>query len=648
MSTTRSSRAGAALIAIALAATFVSSSATAKPLRLEALDPADKTDLRERVPINLVFVGYDKKKVDATAFARGLPKSYEPVARIPWYYGARGGIGIRYTYDYDFVFASADYEDSVFKALARLGKNAPITTYQRSYNDQLNNVTTIDSNIEIPAAAAEKWLAENPPAGVDTTENTLFFLNWHGRKDFKFHVYTHIGEPKPDTGYDAGVSHIRRFIAWGGTTPDDPETGLGRLARVWFYDLSAGPEYWTRNWYVDGPDSDNDRIPEERIPPVWEYASDGYKAPGALASDLARVARYVAIDLLFTPSPLYPPAITPPRLPSDIAVDLNFYDVSEDDLEASYLRPKVIERSLRGLSPYRRFSADIQRETSVDDPQHAACYATWLVLIVGPSCYANPDYEAWANLFLYDSMNRERFFDDAKADYEAGSFNYITPSSGGGTCLAFADGHPHSGKQSFIYSFLTQSCLSSIGFTDILVHEYGHHFGMSHQHDGYDHERRVQFSAVSDAWLFAFAGTQNNSVMSYTHVNNEFSQFDRDNISRWLTAGYFDAARDIVDRLESERSAREAIARADELAVAAARDFAAHRYLEAVLQARSAYDLLVQAAMRAGIKVRGDESALSVEDTGPHPELSGAAHAHVDHLTDKDRPLPWLPWAPNE
>ena len=35
---------------------------------------------------------------------------------------------------------------------------------------------------------------------VDTTDYTIFFVNWYGRDDFKYHVYTKTDEPDPDIG----------------------------------------------------------------------------------------------------------------------------------------------------------------------------------------------------------------------------------------------------------------------------------------------------------------------------------------------------------------------------------------------------------------------------------------------------------------
>jgi hypothetical protein len=118
----------------------------------------------------------------------------------------------------------------------------------------------------------ERWLAFNSPRGVDTSEPTIFFVNWYGRDDFVHHVYTKTGEPDPDTGYDFGaLRDSRKLIAWGGTPPDDEETGYGKTARVWFHDLSAGPEAWTFNYIVDQTDLDGNGIEDYRLPPIWEY-----------------------------------------------------------------------------------------------------------------------------------------------------------------------------------------------------------------------------------------------------------------------------------------------------------------------------------------------------------------------------------------
>ena len=97
----------------------------------------------------------------------------------------------------------------------------------------------------IDAPKVEKRLIDTAPQGVDTGSPRSSSSTGTAAATSSFHVYSKTGEPDPDTGYDFGADRdTRKIVAWGGTTPDDEETGLGRrgVNRVWFYDLSAGPE----------------------------------------------------------------------------------------------------------------------------------------------------------------------------------------------------------------------------------------------------------------------------------------------------------------------------------------------------------------------------------------------------------------------
>jgi hypothetical protein len=58
---------------------------------------------------------------------------------------------------------------------------------------------------------------------------------------------------------------------------------------------------------VDATDLDENGFEDYRMPAIWEYTSGGYRDPAALTSDLGLVTRFVAINLLFTTSPLYDP-----------------------------------------------------------------------------------------------------------------------------------------------------------------------------------------------------------------------------------------------------------------------------------------------------------------------------------------------------
>jgi hypothetical protein len=263
------------------------------------LEPGGRADLDERVPVNFVFVGYDRDDVDSGGFIERLPEVYKPVVRSKLLQKEsvkKSLLGLNYTYDYNTFFADSGYENRLFRHLSRIAKPAPLTDFQKLYNGnderfcddppdltprtpgnpgrcQENGVRDVNNNHHIDAPSVERWLAENVPAGVDTNRNTVFFINWWGdgtkpREGFKHHVYTKTNEPDPDTGYNFGEERdSRKLIAWGGTTADDEESGLGSTERIWFHDLSAGPDSFTDNWNVDDPDLTGDRVEDYRLPP---------------------------------------------------------------------------------------------------------------------------------------------------------------------------------------------------------------------------------------------------------------------------------------------------------------------------------------------------------------------------------------------
>jgi hypothetical protein len=65
------------------------------------LDPGGPARFSEKVPVNLVFVGYERDQVRRQRFLAGLPSRYRPVNRSRLFYGVTERLGISYSYDYD-------------------------------------------------------------------------------------------------------------------------------------------------------------------------------------------------------------------------------------------------------------------------------------------------------------------------------------------------------------------------------------------------------------------------------------------------------------------------------------------------------------------------------------------------------------------
>jgi hypothetical protein len=573
----------------------------------DGLEPGGLTDFDERVTVNVVFVGFDEGDAPWKAVRAQLPSDGEPIVRSRAFYGIDEPLGLDYSYDYRPYYTSRSWEDAFFSYLSSIAVAKPLTEWQQAYNDQVRNTLNVTDNRWIDAPAVEKRLIDTAPAGVDTRRPTIFFINWYGRSDFRFHVYSKTGEPDPDTGFDFGANRdTRKIVAWGGTTPDDEETGLGRRGtnRVWFYDLSAGPENWGGNWNVDDADLDGDGVADYRIPVSWEYGS--YRPRSALAGDLGKVIRYVGLDLLFTSSPLYPPYFTADRLPDRVDLDVNTVEgLPGVDASREFIKRDVFFRELGELPAGFALSQDYQDLSFSGDFRR--CFEGEFP--VDPeaeqfSCFPQYGLPPDANLFLAGAFNQKRFL-EGDGDYEAGLINYSTADAP--TPLGYADDNWLDGTQSGVFSFVSPGIVEAgYGLTTTMIHEYGHHSSMSHPHDGYDPETGVDFEPTG-SYFFGWLGDESNSMMSYIDVNWDFSQFDRDNSARHHAGGYALIANRVAADVLRDRDRRKAekhLEAADRSLRRAQDALEDHDYDGMLAHAASAYRSVRAAAANAGVKVR--------------------------------------------
>jgi hypothetical protein len=593
-------------ILILLIAALPVASAGAKndpPPSLSTLDPGGFMNIEQDLTINVVFVGYEPgagdRDIDEAAFLSELPSTYRTINRYPSFYFGNEFLGVDFNFDFNPVYADQAFEDAFFGYLDSIADPMPLTLYQDLYNSQSAATGNVTDNHWIDAPSVEQWLADNTSSmlGVDTSEYTVFFVNWYGRDDFKFHVYTKTDEPDPDTGYNFGeLRESRKLIAWGGTTPDDEENGLGSLHRIWFYDLSAGPEGWTDNWNVDDDYG-------YRMPPIWEYGNlNGYRPFDNLSGDLGKVTRYVAIDLLFTTSPLYKPAISPPELANDIQLDINVFQMDPDYDGTDYFDLALINQELNELQPLNSYSSELNSQDF--DARFEKVYNCFYD---GISCFGYRLFgDAFADLFLYFNDHVIQFL-EGDADYEVPVFAFNATDDLFTCCLGFADDDWATGTQSFVFAFDSPSVrdVSGYGFTTTTIHEVGHHVGMSHPHDGFDYEADVDFGPSGD-FYFAWSGDESNTMMSYIDLNWDFSQFDRDNMNRYLTSIYLNQANTILADIYASPKAGQVgslLTSADDNAAIALAEYDTMDYANAAMYAKAAYSDVLTAAAQINVKV---------------------------------------------
>jgi len=256
-----------------------------------------------------------------------------------------------------------------------------------------------------------------------------------------------------------------------------------------------------------------------------------------------------------------------------------------------------------------------------------------VLLLQNVGCYPNrPQYPPFANLFLNNALNLEDVLDDDPDDagekrrYEAPAFNYavddVAEPDLSPPFLGFADDNYVDGTQSFVFNFVSPGIVAAgYGLTTTQIHEYGHHFGMSHPHDGFDWETGVDYGPTGPFFL-AWASDEHNSMMSYIDLNWDFSQFDRDNAARHQAAGFIINANVIAGRVLHSRKADKAkkdLADADKAIGKAKSEMASHDYEDAFWWARSAYDSVLKAADKADVKVKASHNGWAVQPKVKNP-----------------------------
>ncbi|HEY7464223.1 MAG TPA: hypothetical protein VH987_07265 [Candidatus Limnocylindria bacterium] len=609
-------RLGSVVAAFTLLVGLAPGAVLAAPIRTSALHPGETVTFRQRVPINVIFLGYERGQISTNKLMKQLPGAYEPVVRYPQFYGLEGrDMGLRYNFDYDVTFTGSRLENRFFRYLRNIGTRGDLTDYQAAYNDQENNVLDVRGPVlYIDAPSVEGWLADhlNQPANG----YTIVFVNWHSRPDFRFHVYTKTDEPDPDTGYNFGVNRqTRKIIAWGGSH-----------SRLWFYDLSAGPESWTDNWNVDDPDLDGNGAEDYRMPPVWEYARDGYRRPGELSSDLGLVARFVAINLLFTSSPLYDPLVTAPGPGGNRVVSMNMFEDDPASQGLDWINPAFAKARWAEFQPYYDWRTRLVQTDPIGDAI-ARALRIFSGVLEEDDCW-NAYGDPFAELFCFIEENQGTYIPrTARNNYQIPVFNFNTTEETLGDqfgLLGFADDNWVDGTQTYVFSFGADAYRElGYGFTGTAVHEVGHHIGLSHPHDGYDSQLGIDYGP-EDAFYFAWSGDESDSVMSYLDLSLGFGEFNQDNMYRWEFAGYMNWANGLLDDILADPQASQVadrIARADALASMATRQFRSWHYLSAATNARMAYAQIARAAAALGIETPTSMSAMSARIAGnrvPH------------------------------
>jgi len=249
------------------------------------------------------------------------------------------------------------------------------------------------------------------------------------------------------------------------------------------------------------------------------------------------------------------------------------------------------------LQPYNQFSIEVN-----DFPLAGGAKAAYDCYFFSTTCRGD---QLLGGIYAYFDNHSPQYL-EGDADYEVPIFAYLTTndynSYAGGQTLANLDG-----SQAMILETIPEWWFSDFdgGMTTPLLHEIGHHLGLGHPHDGYDSELNMEFGP-SGSTYFMWDGDSSSTVMGYKPVNADFSQFDRDNMSRFMTAAYINNANTILSRiLKSPRAGQVTalLSVADIQAGEALSAYQAMDYSEAIVRAKAAYRNVLGAADSINVQI---------------------------------------------
>lgn len=620
---------------------------------LTTLSPGASVRITQNLDVNVVLIGFEEgtgpQQIDTARFRSLLPPlsgSYLDGNSIVGYpvFGLEPH-GLSFNLHYNIVHTPAAFNDAFFGFLRAIavqqnfspfGPGAPqlpVIPSQFLY-DFCNvspsvdpaygcsfaavprmNTRIITQNYFIDARLVEQVLGDALPLfGVDTSRHTVVLINWWGRGDFVDHVYFKLNDVDVDTGVSGGVYFRNMMSGWGGTAgndPDDCPSGCP-TRRLMYLDVSAGPIDRLGNWDIASPNvriqADNG-IPDDRLPPIWEYGNTGFRAFNDLTADLA--AKFVGdvfVQTVATPTPLYPPSLSPPRQPQQIQVDINLFDAVPGSNTSSLLNPSALVTRLSVL-PYT-FSTEFTRTAGM--PQRLddvlSCFRTgYAVPYSGDACYGQRIFgAAGADLYAYFRDQAFRYL-EGDQQYEVPTFMFHIPDAQAIDLGGLADENwADQVRQSFVYSFSSPRNFGpefmQLGKTSVLAHEVGHHLGLTHPHDGFICADasciEPKYVIASDSTFYSWLGDQQSSLMSYNRSNDDFGQFDLDNMDRNLTYTYLSLANVALAKLATSTKANSvtgAISAADADAAAAVAAYQAMQYRTAATSARSCFERLLAA-----------------------------------------------------
>ena len=289
-----------------------------------------------------------------------------------------------------------------------------------------------------------------------------------------------------------------------------------------------------------------------------------------------------------------------------------------------WIDAEFTKRELRRFQPYYPWKVGLTDTKPIDagakraldiftgNPAEDDCWTLFGTPFAQLFCYFN------ANLASYVPAYRAR-------DYVGEIFAYNTTAASLWRqfgLLGFADDNWVDGTQTHVFMFDTPEYRElGFGFTSTAVHEFGHHLGMSHPHDGYDSELGLDFGPGGE--LGVCLGRRREPHRDAVPRADESSSDSSTRTTRTAGRRRATSTGRMQSRATSSRTPRPIRAAwllwfADAAAAEALDSFKKWEYQKAAASARLAYQLVLTAAE---IHWRRNDDAQCCPARAPEPTV---------------------------
>ncbi len=431
--------------------------------------------------INVLFLGVAQSLVDRQRIQSQLDPWYTQINRERYDFTGQMEMYINFTIQYNFVFLPSTLSNAYSQFISTQHVEDTAPQWLRQYAQTAWYVN---------ASSAEDWLKNNLP--IPSEGYSLVIIDTsHLNKPITDYYFYDGTRPDPDTGRTSKNFTSRYMIGHGGDY------------RFLFLDLSAGP---TCNRY--------DRFPCPNNADVRQIDTYDFTSGSDLTSfnnDLARYIRY-AVDLRFTPSPLYHPVYR-----DSFFLNATIFSADPTIQFSNYLNMSLVINVFRDLLPLSNFTGSV-REVSIG--RNPSLYTT---VSSATNDDGSLDGHKLASYFLQDYRHYVASSGRARVTpiFIFGGYHFS-----GFSGEAYPTGN---GNFAFVLIGTDQHIIDTQGgLTHIIIHEGSHAFGLPHPHDGFDWKYYTNGTGRPSGEFVFWAYDYSSSLTTYATLNTFPDQMNYD------------------------------------------------------------------------------------------------------------------------